>query len=436
MKRNINLIFIVLLFFVFIFRLLCSLTNEFWFADEDVLQIYLIGLKFFTTSGYPYFGPDLVYTHAQIPGGLQAILVSALWFIIELPESPQILLNIILFISLLFLCWYLRKRVPSFPPVLLYSFVMLTTWPACYFTRVINPSYVVTGAIIFFIGIYEIYPQLRMGVIPRNLAFFMIGFGLFWIYQLHMSWVLLIPYIIYSFYINLKEFGIKILLKNFFYFCLGCLTIGSLAIPTFIEYGMSSPGSTGSFSVVKFYPEHLLSIFDYLAKFLSYICYDTTRFIGGDTSQRLQFLKDNLWAAPAIIYVTLAGIAQAILMLYMFFRRKNTTIKWKGVKYITLSAFIFIWLSSMFSMATPGGHATTLMFPVVAIYFIHSVNDLTQKKIIRNITYSVILASIIMYAAIAINNFNSISMYKNRDVIVKALEEKDYRLVGLRRYEK
>ena len=54
---------------LFLFRLAFGLASEFWFPDE--MQIYLIGLKSFCLRAWPFFGPDVVYTHTQIPGALQ-----------------------------------------------------------------------------------------------------------------------------------------------------------------------------------------------------------------------------------------------------------------------------------------------------------------------------------------------------------------------------
>src|SRR5579864_7775661 len=97
---------------IIIFRFLYSLTQEFWFPDEDVLQINLIGLKSFTTHTFPYFGADLVYNGSQIPGALQGYLVSIGWFIWKIPEAPYIVLNILLTLSMGFLAWYASKRLP------------------------------------------------------------------------------------------------------------------------------------------------------------------------------------------------------------------------------------------------------------------------------------------------------------------------------------
>src|SRR5512133_3133134 len=52
-----NLSFIVVVLFLFLFRIGFGLCSEFWFEDER--QVYLIGLKHFTTHAWPYFGPDV-----------------------------------------------------------------------------------------------------------------------------------------------------------------------------------------------------------------------------------------------------------------------------------------------------------------------------------------------------------------------------------------
>ena len=68
----------------FVYRLLLGLRGA-W--GEDPRQIYLIGLKFFTTGSWPYFGPDVVYTTSQIPGALQGVLVGVPLFLVPIPES-------------------------------------------------------------------------------------------------------------------------------------------------------------------------------------------------------------------------------------------------------------------------------------------------------------------------------------------------------------
>ena len=63
----------LLLILAFLFRLGFGLCSA--FQDLDSIQIYLLGLKFYTTRAWPYFGPDVVWGEIQIPGALQGVLV-------------------------------------------------------------------------------------------------------------------------------------------------------------------------------------------------------------------------------------------------------------------------------------------------------------------------------------------------------------------------
>ena len=59
----------------FVFRLLFGLSSELFFEDET--QIFLIGLRYYATGSWPFFGPDVVWTKSEIPGALQGLLVGA-----------------------------------------------------------------------------------------------------------------------------------------------------------------------------------------------------------------------------------------------------------------------------------------------------------------------------------------------------------------------
>ena len=68
---------------LFAFRLGFGLSSEFFFEDET--QIFLIGLRHYTTGQWPYFGPDIVWTKSEIPGALQGLLISVPLRIVPAP---------------------------------------------------------------------------------------------------------------------------------------------------------------------------------------------------------------------------------------------------------------------------------------------------------------------------------------------------------------
>src|SRR5215204_4446939 len=99
--------FVLLLLVAFLFRLGFGLCAA--FQDADSTQIYLLGLKFYTTHAWPYFGPDVVWGEVQVPGALQGLLIGLPLFAAPLAEAPYILLNLVSFASLCLLAWYCCK---------------------------------------------------------------------------------------------------------------------------------------------------------------------------------------------------------------------------------------------------------------------------------------------------------------------------------------
>jgi hypothetical protein len=421
---------------IIIFRFLYSLTQEFWFPDEDVLQIYLIGLKSFTTHTFPYFGADLVYNGSQIPGALQGYLVSAGWYLWKIPEAPYLILNILLTLSLGFLAWYASKRLPDLSRTGIWAYVFLIPWSICYFTRIVNPSYVIPGAILFFIGIFEIYPPLKKNILPAWLSFFFLGFGIFWIFQLHMSWVLLGPFTFTAFYYLLRTKSIRAIATHTLSFLSGCLVTGSLLIPTLTNFGLSSEKGKSVSAMMEIHWEHTRDIFNLLSTYFSYGSFDVTRFIGGNTDARLAFLSNYPWAAPFTVFVGVAGLAQALYLLYTFFRRKKGDVMLRNVTYLAIIGFLLFFIASLFSKVDPPSHAAVLFFPVLIFYNLYAFRELLKNTWVQRVVQVTFVSAIIMFTAIAIKNYNTISIYKNRDAVVKALEQDNYKLVGLRRYEK
>ena len=67
-------------------------------------------------------------------------------------------------------------------------------WTLHYSTHVVNPSYVLPGALVFFLGFLETFPATSGGVLRLPAAAALMGFGVCWVMQVHLSWVLLVPF--------------------------------------------------------------------------------------------------------------------------------------------------------------------------------------------------------------------------------------------------
>ena len=183
-QRGKRLIFFSLLLLAFVFRLLFGLCSP--FQEEDTKQIYLIGLKFYSTGAWPYFGPDVTPT-IQIPGALQGLVVGLPLYVLPIPEAPYLLLNILSFSSLCFFAWYCTRRLPEIPKWFVWSWLLTAPWTLSISTHIFNPSYVLPAAVLFFVAAIETYPFLSHRLVPRRWANFMMGLSLFWMPTYHFS---------------------------------------------------------------------------------------------------------------------------------------------------------------------------------------------------------------------------------------------------------
>ena len=432
--RRRRLVFLSLLLLAFLFRLGFGLCSQ--FQDEDTKQIYLLGLKFYTTGAWPYFGPDVTQT-IQIPGALQGLVVGLPFYLLPIPEAPYLLLNVLTFSSLCFFAWYCGRRLPELPKWFVWTWLLTASWTLNVSTHIYNPSYVLPGAILFFVGAIETYPLLSRDLIPRHWANFMMGLALFWIMQFHLSWVVLVPYVVVSFYFQLRTAERRIF-SSLVWFAAGAIITGSFLVPTFIKYGLAAGmGSTNE--AVELNSANLwrnLNIVEgVLGRFLSFASFELPRFIGANTVARLAFMKQNAWLIPFVVFLTLVGIGQCIAMLILWFRKRHSQGDWQAVKYFTLATLVLLYVSFLFSMKAPVSHTFYLTFPVAMLYSLYCWSEFLTKKSWQKFAAVFLICGLIFDIGLAASNFRQVSLYRERGKIVEAIRAGDYRILGERRPE-
>lgn len=412
----------------FLFRLGFGLCSEIWFIDQQ--QIYLIGLKFFTTGLWPYFGPDVAY-HIQLPGALQGLVVGLPLFLCPIPEAPYIFLNLISFAGLCLFAWYCGKRLPKFPRWIIWTWLLTAPWTLNWSTNIDNLSYVLFGSCLFFIGFLEATPSLSLKLIPSSLANFLMGFGLLWNVQFHMSYVILVPFVMVSVY-SQARLGKTRSIAGLFPFVLGTLTPGIFLVLTFLKYGFRG-GSGGAGDAVAFNPENILSLFTILARFLSLASCEIPRFIGAHTDERFAYLSAHPWTAPFAVAAAALGILQAVALLFAWFRKKHPQKDWPAVKKLTLLTFLLIYGSFLFAIKAPAAHTFYLTLPIAMLYGFYAFIPWVSRKWFLNIAKALLVCNIVFHLGLAASNFQAKSLYKDRGIFVKAIEEKNYHLLGERR---
>lgn len=142
--------FILILLAAFLLRLSFGLCSDIWYQ----IQLYTLGLKFYSTGLWPYFGPSVAWG-IQLPGALQALAIGLPMKICPIPEAPIILINILSFSGICLFAWYCTKRLPSFPAWIIWAWLLIAPWTVDWSTNLDNVSYLLVGSVLFFIGFME-----------------------------------------------------------------------------------------------------------------------------------------------------------------------------------------------------------------------------------------------------------------------------------------
>jgi hypothetical protein len=421
--------FFLLLSLAFLFRLGFGLCSA--FQDPDSTQIYLLGLKFYTTRAWPYFGPDVVWGEIQVPGALQGLLVGGPFFLLPVAEAPYILLGIISFFSLCLLAWYCCKRLPGLPRWFVWTWLLTSPWTLNLSTNIYNPSYLLAGSILFFVGALEIYPFTTRKLIDVRLANLMLGFSLFWAMQLHLSWVVLAPYVLIAFYCQAKEGGVR-LLKAIAWFALGGTITGSLLLPTYLKYGFRQ-GTGGTNWAVAPNLHNLSSIVGIIKRSISFAVFDVTSFIGGHSAERITFFKAGPWLIPIVLFLSVIGIAQAIALIVFWFRKDSEQPDWRAIKYLVVFNVLLIYVSFLFSIKPPQSNHLYISFPLLMIYSLYCWNRILKGKQWQRVAKVFLACGIIFHIGLALYNLPRTSLYPVRARVQSAIDEKDYHILGERR---
>lgn len=422
-------LFAALLVAAFLFRLGFGLCGQ--FQDSDTKQIYLLGLKFYATGAWPFYGPDVVWGEIQIPGALQALLVGLPFYVLPLAEAPYILLNLISFASLCLFAWYCCRRLPGLPRWFAWGWLLTSPWTLNLSTVIYNPSYVLAGGILFFVGTLELYPFARRGLVPARLASVLTGFGLFWVMQLHMSWVVLVPYALVALAFQFKE-GVRRGFDALVWFAAGATPVAALLVPTYLKYGLSA-GSGGTAGAVRFNAENVTALWGIVNRTFSFASFEVARFVGGHTRDRVEFLREEMWLAPFAFFLFAVGVAQVAALLGSWFLREHTQRDWRAIKYLVLFNVALLYLCFLFSLKPPQSNHLYVTLPLPVLYAFYCWERLLKRPRWRKLAAAVLVCGIVFHTGLALYNLPRVSLYVDRGAAQRAVDARDYRILGERR---
>jgi hypothetical protein len=428
MPRNRMILLGLALLGLFLFRLFFGLSTDIQFIDQH--QIYLIGLKFYATGAWPYFGPDVAY-QIQLPGALQGLLAGLPFFLFPFPEAPYLALAVLSFMGLGLFAWVCSRQLPEFPRWILFGWLLTAPWVLNWSTNIDNDSYALFGGCVFFAGFLEALPAFRLGLWPLPLSFFMMGFSLFWCAQFHMSYVLLFPFLAAALFLNLKDKKIN-WPKSLGALALGCLTTGLFILPTYLKYGFAA-GSGGMGNAIAMNPANALGFFTVLGRFLSLSAPEIPRFIGAHTADRMDFLKQSPWLIPFALVLFLAWIFQVTGMVLAFFQKRGADPRWNAARLLTALTILGIYFSFIFAIKAPAAHTYYITLPLAMFYAFTCFKPWASRRWFAPLVGCLFACNLVFHFGLALNHYQTKSLYQNRAVFEQAIQTKNYHLLGERR---
>src|SRR3954471_6478635 len=418
----------------FAFRLAFGLSREFFFEDET--QIFLLGLRYHATGVWPFFGPDVVWTRSEIPGALQGLLVGVPLRLLPIPESPFVLLNLLSFAALAALAWYACAQAPAVPRWLIWGWFLTLPWTLQFSTHIINTSYILAPAIVFFIGFFEAVPALTLGRLPASLSFALMGLAVTWLMQIHMSWPLLAPFAAGA-WIARRGDGPRALAGYAAAVAAGALLPGALLIPTLARYGLDA----GSGGVGRNLHLHVVSPWiaaTTLARLLSFASLEISRFIATDGAKRLEFFTRHLWLAPLAAIIWIIGLVQPVWMFVDACRPRRQwpasvpPRKWATLRLLVGASVLLVYASYWLVMEPPQAHAFYALAPIALLFAVFWWAFVDSPRA-RRIAAVVLALNVALHAGLAWTQAPELSLYKNRGVVATAVRLKQPEMFAHRR---
>jgi hypothetical protein len=254
------------------------------------------------------------------------------------------------------------------------------------------------------------------------------GLSLAWVSQLHMSWVLMPFFILYSFYFEFINQNKKQLITSIIFFFFGYLVITSTSIPTYIKYGLAAgnAGSTLSLNL------NNLKNLDIFTRFFAFSSFDVRQFINGDWREELIFLKNNLYAAPFIMLGYIMGLMQILWSLFHLFKHAEEE-SFKKIRTLVIITVLLTYLSYLFAIRNVATYTFYILLPLSFMYSFYILQSLFKFLFWKRMAVLFIFSCLIFHYSLANTYFHRQSLFSKRKLIKMALLQKDSRVFAYRR---
>ncbi|MFT4660399.1 MAG: hypothetical protein ACI8XB_000667 [Patiriisocius sp.] len=400
-----------------IFRIFLGIQTNFSHLDYE--QIYLMGLENAYSGNWSFWGPDVVWSQTRLAGALQGLLVGIPIKFFNHPYAPIVLSNIISTGGLVILAVYVKKRFENFS--LNFILILFLLLPAYlhHGTVLLNTSYLILSGALLFISVFDRFVyQDNMFFKKTHWYFLCIGFALLFTYQLHLTWVMFLPFIVvllfYAWKEDKKKGSVSLL-----YLLIGGLISGSLLLPTIWQYGdVIYSGAGGNLT---FKPERFAKVFDLILRHFSFASFDIVEKadIYKLSMEQSAAVKILIWTVKILSAIQFLGILYAVYMM-----KKGKEFKRLMIVYglsILMALVLFVLGNKHLSART-----YILLYPLPIMLSFYAYDYLLQKKFFKPFMTVSLIAVFITFTGIAMTNYKGVYSFDSvKEPMDRAFETKD-----------
>jgi hypothetical protein len=257
-------------------------------------------------------------------------------------------------------------------------------------------------------------------------CFLVLGFALLFTFQLHLSWVMFLPFVLVLFYLEWAR-NPKLWWKPLSFFLLGS-TIGGLTLfPTLFIYG--GVLLTGAEDNIHVNIQRLNRVFDLFIRYAGIATFDI--------NQKLNFIElftAKSWMNSTMVWIIkVFSLFQFIGFCFSFYYLK------KNVAFSrTILLFFLTLLMALALYIVSNKHLEMrtyiLLYPVPVWLTLYAYTYLMEYRNVKSVVYAMLTLVFVASFGISLTNLNDMYSFKSVETkIEKAIQHKDPNAFAIRR---
>jgi hypothetical protein len=298
---------------------------------------------------------------------------------------------------------------------------------------VYNPSYLLFLSCLFFVAFFELVPSLTGNLLPAWAAFFLLGSSFGAAVQIHLSWVLLVPFLLAAIFARARA---RLLTPSqIAWLLLGAGVSIALLVPTAAAYGLQSLFEALG-SHVRVRRNGVSALVTIIARFLSFASFEMPHVLGRSGQAQADLLRQSPWLVPLLVALGIVGLVQPFVLLAVILR--PALLKLPGdpcrcVRGLVLATVLLTWTAFLFTSRPPTARNYYILCPVAFLAGYLAFGSLIVTPRARQWAVCILACNIVFHIGLAATRLAIVPWATRRATVSRAIEQNDYRILGERR---